>query len=322
MSDATRAKYYEEVAKTLTQRLERVALRIDKIILEIGTTRETSSAYWNGVNSRVRVAYDEARSITREWIEAKIPVEYTRALAEAIRTVKSKTVKPQQSVALKKYMNTLHNKQSLKSMLNEIWHSFDTGLRSGQGTLLRLTSLTQQTLVTEARVNKSIERGFLERGTAGGSKVKLRDALMSRAGEGKYITVVNKNGDPMQFKIDSYAEMVARTKLSDAASQAVLNTAQATESDLVQISAHNTLTPLCQEYEGKIFSLSGSDADFPALDATPPFHPNCMHSMSVVQKEALALDGTLSDYVAFSNGETEAHPTRTSFVPVSQRSAK
>jgi hypothetical protein len=47
--------------------------------------------------------------------------------------------------------------------------------------------------------------------------------------------------------------------------------------DIVQISSHNTTTPVCQKYEGKIFSLRGQTPGLPILDVTPPFHPNCLH---------------------------------------------
>lgn len=116
-----------------------------------------------------------------------------------------------------------------------------------------------------------------------------------------------------------YAELVARTKIIEASSQSVIATAVETGSDLVQISSHNTKTPLCAEYEGKIFSISGKDPDFPMLDAEPPFHPNCMHTMTITFREALARDGTLEKYVDFSNDRTGEHPTREGFIPVAER---
>lgn len=104
----------------------------------------------------------------------------------------------------------------------------------------------------------------------------------------------------------------------EANNTAVINTALDVGADLVQVSSHNTDTPLCQEFEGKIYSISGKDPDFPALEEIPPFHPNCLHSLTVVFREVLERRG-IDDYIAFSNGQTETHPTRESHIPVSER---
>lgn len=242
----------------------------------------------------------------REWASASIPKQYASSLASAIREIKAATVKPPNVVDYKTTINTNHAKQSLQSILNDAVASFNTGLSVGQTSMLRLASVTQQIAISEARVNKAVAQGFIEEGSAIGSKQALRDALLQKAIDGKYITIVNKNGDSVQYNIDSYAEMVARTKLIEASSMAVIDTAQEVGADLVQVSSHNTRCEECAEYEGKIFSISGSDPDFPALDAAPPFHPNCMHDITVVYRSALVAEGSLDAHIAQSNGEEES----------------
>ncbi len=65
------------------------------------------------------------------------------------------------------------------------------------------------------------------------------------------------------------------------------------EQDLYKISSHSTTCPLCAPYEGRVYSRSGTDPDFPPLaaafgkvDPAGPddlsnswlnIHPNCLH---------------------------------------------
>src|SRR5690606_668684 len=53
--------------------------------------------------------------------------------------------------------------------------------------------------------------------------------------------------------------------------------------DLVEVSAHDGARPLCEPYQGRIFSLSGNHPDYPALadtsmgDPAGLFGVNCGH---------------------------------------------
>lgn len=306
----------------LTDKLKTISDRIDKIIIEIASTSETSSAYWAKINSRLREQYEALRRTVNEWTLKELPKEFQDSLRKTLTDLKYKSISAPKKIKYDDFASANINKQSLKSILNETLASYESGFKQGQNTLTRLASLTQQTLLSEKQVTKAIAEGFIEKGSANASKKRLQKELLNKSLDGKYITIIDKNGKPEQWKVDTYAELVARTKLSEASAQAVFNTASAVGADLVQISAHNTQTKICIEFEGKIFSLSGNDRDFPALPEGPPFHPNCQHSMSIVFKEALQRDGTLDKYIAFSNDESEIHPTRKSFIPRSERDLK
>ena len=309
----------QQIIDKLTSRLGKVTDRIGKIMDEVAISAETSNAYWNSVNSRLRAEYAEARSIIKSWAENEIPKEYQSRLASTIRKLKSRVFDTQNPVDYKSFKDTNAVKQSMRALTTETLASFDVGLRSGEKTLLRLTSVTHQVLLSERAVNKAVAEGFFEQGSGSASKRRLRDELMKKALDGKYVTVVNKNGKPVQYGIDNYSELVARTKLMEASTQAVLDTAQTVGSDLVQVSVHNTLCAVCAQFEGKVFSLSSSDPDFPPLEDEPPYHPNCMHSLSITFREGMARDGTLEKYVDFSTGETEEHPTRAGWIPLAER---
>lgn len=93
------------------------------------------------------------------------------------------------------------------------------------------------------------------------------------------------------WSLHTYCSMVTRTTSRQAEVMAVLTADP--EHDLYQISSHGTTCALCAPYEGRVYSRSGTDPDFPPLaaafgkmDPAGPdtlintylnIHPNCLH---------------------------------------------
>ena len=93
------------------------------------------------------------------------------------------------------------------------------------------------------------------------------------------------------WSLHTYCTMVCRTTSRQAETLAVL-TAD-TEHDLYKISSHGTTCKICAPLEGRVYSKSGNDPDFPPLaaafgkvDIDGPdtlansylnIHPNCLH---------------------------------------------
>jgi len=89
--------------------------------------------------------------------------------------------------------------------------------------------------------------------------------------------------DGRTMLLESYAEMVARTQTGNAARQANFNRIQEYGGDLVLISQHYPTSDLCAPYQGRVFSISGTDGNFPPLSSAISgglYHPNCKHSQS------------------------------------------
>ena len=95
------------------------------------------------------------------------------------------------------------------------------------------------------------------------------------------------------WSLHTYGSMVLRTTNRQAEVMAVLTADDA--HDLYQISSHGTTCKLCAPYEGRVYSKSGNDPDFPPLadafgkvDPAGPnnlantwlnIHPSCLHSI-------------------------------------------
>lgn len=90
--------------------------------------------------------------------------------------------------------------------------------------------------------------------------------------------------DGRTMKLDSYAEMVARSQTGNASRQATMNRLQEYNRDLVLVSSHYPVSPLCEPHQGKVYSMSGESENYPPFESTNPgsqlFHSQCQHSMS------------------------------------------
>lgn len=94
-----------------------------------------------------------------------------------------------------------------------------------------------------------------------------------------------------KWSLHTYCSMVTRTTSRQAEISAVLSADP--EHDLYKISSHGTTCALCAPYEGRVYSRSGTNPDFPPLsdafgkvDPAGPdslantwlnIHPNCLH---------------------------------------------
>lgn len=167
---------------------------------------------------------------------------------------------------------------------------------ANQNTVKALQAATERKLDNAiAQVGRSAEDVFrrvaLEEvgtGVAAGlgrreTSARIADRL---AGEG-IAAFVDRAG--RRWKLDTYARMVARTTQREAASLGTADRMAQVGLDLVKISDHDTKTPICKPYEGKVFSLSGRTRGYKKLDRSPPFHPNCEHVMgAAAENVALA----------------------------------
>lgn len=103
---------------------------------------------------------------------------------------------------------------------------------------------------------------------------QIRASLASEIGADNLISINGK-----QWRADRYAEMAARTTMREAQTQATLELCREYDNDLVQWSDHGTNCNECKEFEGQVYSISGKNPNYPPLEATPPIHPNCEHSL-------------------------------------------
>jgi hypothetical protein len=124
----------------------------------------------------------------------------------------------------------------------------------------------------EELILQQIAEGAMEGVGRGKLKNQIRARLANKVKDGNLIEIKGK-----MWRMDKYADLVARTELRRTQSEAVKNESIRMGHDLVEVSDHGDTDEECDQYAGNIYSISGEDPKYPFLDQEPPFHPNCMH---------------------------------------------
>jgi hypothetical protein len=317
MSDAKINAAITKQVNKLTKRLDIVEKKLLRVSNITNNTKEVSMRFWSRLRKEVRAAYEEARIVYAKWTELNLPAFYNRNIQEQIRRIKGIDFTPPKSVNYRKFIKTGINDKTINKIMRDSIKDYFTGLAKGEKKLNRLLGITQQLNVDEKAIDIAIEKGLKRSKTVLSAKKSLQNRLMKDALDGKYILVIDKNGNPINYHLGTYAELVSRTKIIDSLTAGTINVARAFGSDLIQVSSHNTLTAYDATFEGKIFSLSGKDPDFPAVSDLPSFHVNCQHSTTVVFREVLE-DRGIDKYSDFSKGKTFEHPTREGHIPTNR----
>src|SRR5690625_3428013 len=86
-----------------------------------------------------------------------------------------------------------------------------------------------------------------------------------------------------QWSPEAYTSMVFRSTSNNVAKDMQFARMDEYNVDLIEVSAHDGARELCAPYQGRVFSRSGDDSDYPALDSTSIGEPaglfgvNCGH---------------------------------------------
>lgn len=155
-----------------------------------------------------------------------------------------------------------------------------------------------QAFTPEQEMQRYIERQVEIGASEQSISRSLTRYLENLIGKGNFVEIGGRF-----YELAAYAEMVARSELHNIYVKATVDECAQHDCDLVQFSRHDSPCELCAPLEGMVFSISGEDEDFPALDDTvtvgdvevdPKFpHPNCEHNLNPVTRNILRAAGEL-----------------------------
>jgi len=112
---------------------------------------------------------------------------------------------------------------------------------------------------------------------SGATKKAISDNIAGQLKEG-FIALKDKAGK--NWKIETYADMLAQTKMTEATNQGLQNQLLQEDYDLVQVTKHGTKCQLCKPWEGEILSISGNSKEYKSVskaESAGVFHPRCQH---------------------------------------------
>lgn len=271
------------------QRLIRLYLKAETdIINEIGRLRSRGLVDYHAVAALEQVQAILRQLETDEW-------EYVPQLVEAHFYVHHPEARAVPGESAEKHLRGYTNTQSLTSAQTDIVQKLTMNLM-GQlvdGNMTVLSTLQSALLGrTEPDIYRRVGLEQVAAQQAVGRGVNQNvpafvDALC-REGVTAFTDKAGRN-----WSLHTYATMVSRTTSRQAEILSVVT--QDPGQDLYQISAHGTTCRLCAPYEGRVYSKSGTDPDFPPLsdafgkvdpagenslaNSWLNIHPNCMHAL-------------------------------------------
>lgn len=250
-------------------------------------SRKKDSAYWE---ERNKTFHDIYENVFSEWESkwgsiSKLGFKQGTSLAHetfansrVIRDFKTDSRLQQKMTLLDRPFT---DPKVIDSLLLDTLGYLRYALEGAKEKTTKVLKITQQTLLDDDEINERIARGLIEKNTWEAAKENLQkdfEKALKDSGitEGKFIEINGRN-----YNLERYSETLARTRIREAQTAGVQRYAEESGQDLVRVSDHSTLTPKCENYEGKIYSISGKSAKYPKLEMWTPFHPNCLHVITV-----------------------------------------
>jgi len=318
-------KLFRKSISALNKSIQFRTNRITAILIKAYKNPRTNAAYWRKVRSQLDVQYRAMERLYNTWAHKNIPLAHKASVKELMtRLNRSKEVAKKAKRTYTDLITSSRSKQIQIILVRDAIIDWTESLKQGQRNLNRITRKTQQALLSESLIDRSIIRAIESGNLMNNTFIKsinLSDTLaaqlndLSKLIDGEKYVIAGSR----RFRPKYYAEMVTRVKFHEAQAHGAIQTAQNYGTSLVQVSSHNTTTPICQKFEGRVFSINGKDDRFPTLTTIPPFHVNCLHLLFPMFDTAMEVDGTLDDWVAFSNDEVGTPPSPANFVPVDKR---
>ena len=139
--------------------------------------------------------------------------------------------------------------------------------------------------VMEDEIRKAGLQASLEKVSSGRTVKQMQRSLVQMLEE-KGIAAIEymRGGKKCYMSLNAYAKLVARSTVHEARNTANINLGARIGNDLVKMSSHFGSCPICEPYQGRVFSVSGTSPNYPALYDTPwssayqNFHPHCFVS--------------------------------------------
>jgi len=267
----------QRLVKELVDRYEASAKRLrEQLIHPSGTTDRARQWNRSRAASTLSQVEQEIASLKRDiadWTGRSISHSMKQGITVADQQAKEAGIRPSDS-PIEGSFNLVDRRAVevlAKDTVRDLYHAADSMQRQA-GTALRRMAATG---VTNGEVNHILTGGIIE-GQPARAIRELRDSLQKVYGD--KVTIIDKNGQPIEFDSGYYAKLVATTKTREAVVTARHARLQDHGLDLVVIIGKVSKN-FCTAYLGKVFSLSGKSDKYPPLSSLPgggpPFHVQC-----------------------------------------------
>ena len=234
----------------IIEKLKTLSKRADKSLASL----EKSAENW------ARIAAPKSH-ITGQALADSYIKKQSKVIDKGGNMIQILDLKPKNKEAIRKVIDRVTT-ETLRdvNLINNSWRKrFDNIIRTG---------------IKDTRGIKLIKRPGIRGGITTGKEIgsKLYQEIKDSG-----LKLIDKAGN--KWTPERYIRMYSRTRTRELQTQGIENRMNDYKLDLVKISTHVDVDgmDICNDYEDKVFSLSGNHPDYPQLDVHCPFHPCCCH---------------------------------------------
>jgi hypothetical protein len=248
----------------------------------------------------VEAALDDVRKNTRAWARRHFVEFFNTAHDDLVRSLESAGITPASITEVRRL--------ALDGLMLAFSERIDAALFSIYSTASRLLRSTD----TLDAVDPRSRQVYTRKVNAGVAPTTARSAALNSYREflKAPATIQGASGTTRHYELAYYVSMVGSSAFVQAHNLPARLQSQLLDLDLVRVSKNSSLIgDYCDDYKGKVFSLSGRHPVFPALDRTPnggpPFHVHCYHFLTLVPPtEDLSNEIPVEDSALLRPGET------------------
>lgn len=236
---------------------------------EITTASDFGVANRKAILSQIKKILVDAGSDAGRMLQQEIPGYYHEGANQALQQLK----KTGGDLPLNEGFNRIH-KEAIEMLVSDT----STAIAESMSGLYRSATNLLNKAVKDEIMNR-IAIGRISGKTLG----TIRNMVTAIIHDQGLTALIDKAG--RKWDLDTYAEMLIRTKVVEARNLGLANQVAEAGQDLVEVSSHASSCDLCSPWEGKILSLTGKTVGYPTLsdaEANGLFHPNCRHAINVL----------------------------------------
>ena len=248
----------------ITELVKKYSDAQQKLVKIIGQkhARKTNTYHERRMLQQTNLVLKQLIRDSKVWTNSEIPRQYKKGVRRAIDAYKTMDIK---TVSFDK-VDKIHNKQ-IELLINNTNDDFVTAnVFIGRNIRDNIRQITLDT-IAEAKLT-------------GRSMTQIRADLKNRFINQNITAIETKNG--RKINLNSYAETVARSVMTETENVAVIEHVKASGHDLVKMSAHASSCPICAPLQGRVYSITGKTKGYPRLNRAfggthANIHPNCKH---------------------------------------------
>lgn len=279
---------------------EEKILKLSKVYKEAykSIVDEIKGATNFGVANRKAILYQIEQILTElgndvdKFLKEEMPEYYKTGADDAVLQLTGVGAK----VPVRRGFNRIHQ-EAINALIDDTSKAF--------GDTLSGVNRSAQRLLGKA-VREAITQKLAEGQIGGKAMTEVKKTIKGVLQDQGLAALVDKGGK--RWELDTYAEMLLRTKAVEARNIGLINRMAENGYDLVQVSAHWGTCPLCAPWEGKILSVSGTTKGYPTVreaEASGLFHPNCRHAINTLIPELAQLTAAYDNSTATKSISSE-----------------